>query len=58
MARKPVKPEFVAAYENGASIAVVAGILHTSVKTARTQLVDAGAVIRKVGRPRKVAVSA
>lgn len=58
MARKPVKPEFVVAYEKGASVVEVASILHVSVKKARTALIDAGVTIRPVGRPRKVLVSA
>lgn len=48
------KPNFVIAYEAGASVTEVASLLHCAVATARKKLVDAGVVIRGRGRPRKL----
>lgn len=53
-ARKPKKPDYVVAYENGASVVQIASMLHVAIKTARNTLVSQGVTIRPVGRPRKV----
>lgn len=49
----PELPDFVVAYNTGSSVTQVAALLGVAVKTARKRLVEGGATIRPVGRPRK-----